>query len=203
MRLIVVWCLIVVSLTSLAQNTQQKIVYHQQIASGLIKLDRSYFHYKTISQNESKSSDVHFLNTSKDTLELFFKNVPSYISTQVEPSVILPKQQGIIRVTYDASKNVDKNGSIRWGKDYKRLPIFVKGYENKRNARTDFITVRTFIDEDFSQLSKKELKNAPIIKFDTLVYNFGKVVQGTVVIHNFEFENLGKRDLEIRYAKGC
>jgi len=201
--IIILSFLFLLTLCSWSQNKPKKPYYNQQIAKGLIKLDKSYFHYKSIKQNEVKTSIIHFFNNSDDTLELFFKNIPNYISINIEPQISKPQENGTITVVYDASKNIDKNGEIRWGKDYKRIPVFIKGKENQRNARTDFVTLRTFIEEDFSYLSKRELKTAPVIKFDTIVYNFGKIEQGTVVIHDFVFENLGKRDLKIRYAKGC
>jgi len=198
--------ILLISLSSLfvySQSKKKPIYYNQQIAKGILKMDKSYFYFKSIKQNESKSFSINIINTSKDTIEPVFKNVPEYISLETHPKKLLPQQKGIVKATYDASKNVTANNETKWGKDYKRIPVYIKGKEKYRNPRTDFITFRTFIDIDFSHLSKKELKQAPIIKFDTINYNFGKVVQGTIVKHNFIFENLGKNDLEILYAKGC
>ena len=52
-------------------------------------------------------------------------------------------------------------------------------------------------------MSKRELNKAPVIEFDTIVYNFGKVDQGTIIVHDFIFTNKGKNNLKITYAKGC
>lgn len=203
MKFILITFLALLSVSGFSQKNSKKPVYNQQIARGLVKMDKAYFHYKSITQNQKQSATINVLNNSKDTMELVFKNIPTYITLESEPIILLPQQEGIIKVSYDASKNIDKKGNIKWGKDYKRIPVYVKGKEGIRNSRTDFITFRTFIDEDFSYLSKKERKNAPIIKFDTISFNFGKIPQGTVIIHDFVFENQGKDDLEIRYAKGC
>jgi len=203
-RLILLYTAIIfLSLVSFSQSKQAKKAYRQQIANGLIKLDKSYFHYKEVTQAQKKSGTIHLSNNSNEDIKLLFKNVPNYITIECTPEIIKPHEDAEIHVEYDASKNLDKAGLIKWGKDYRRIPIYIKGKEKLRNARTDFITIRTFILEDFSHLSKKQRKNAPVIQFDTIVYNFGKIEQGKIIVHDFVFKNKGKDDLMIRYAKGC
>ena len=49
-------------------------------------------------------------------------------------------------------------------------------------------------------------RNGPRISFDKLVFDFGKVDQGTKVVHTFSFKNTGDKDLEISSVKtscGC
>ncbi len=46
----------------------------------------------------------------------------------------------------------------------------------------------------------------PIISFDTLEYNFGKITEGDVVSHNFNFRNIGTANLvitDVRASCGC
>ncbi len=198
-----IFLIIYFNLIVFSQNNNKEIIYKQQIYNGLIKMDKSYFNHKQLYQNKIQFDTINIYNTSTDTLKMFFRKTPSYISIKLEPQILLPQQKGIIEIIYDASKNLDTKGNQKWGKDYKRFSIYVKGREKARSGRSDFITFRAFIVEDFSQLSKKELKKAPIIIFDTIVYDFGKVPQGTVITHDFLFENKGKRNLEIRYAKAC
>ena len=181
----------------------QKPQYRQQFYNGLIKLDKSYFNYKKVTQSQVIFDTIHIINNSKQKLELSFSRVPKYITLKTEPKILKPKQKGLITIAYDASKVLTKDSSPKWGKDYKRIPVSIKGVQSHRNRRTDFITFRAFITEDFSHLSKKELRNAPIIKFDTLVYNFGTVPQGTIIDHRFIFTNKGKDNLKIRYAHAC
>jgi hypothetical protein len=195
--------LLIVSISLFGQQASILKKYPQSIADGSLKLNKSYFFYKSIHQNELKMDSIEIFNDSESELVLEFVNQPAYINLQQVPNVLKPKEKGIIKIQIDASKNIDNNGEINWGKDYKRIPISIKNKENLRNARTDFITVRAFLEEDFSHLSEKELKRAPKAIFDTIEYNFGKVPQGTVVIHDFIVENKGKDDLDIRYAKGC
>ena len=186
---------------SIAQKIPQQ--FTQAIANGKLKMDKSYFFYKDIKSNELKEETISVKNFSKDDIELVFRSVPNYISLELNPLVIKPNELAEIKFVYDATKRIDKKGGPILGREYRRIPIYIKGQEKSRDSRRDYITVRTFVQEDFSQLSKKQLKRAPIIKFDTIVYNFGEVVQGTILTHEFKFTNLGKDNLDIRYAKGC
>ena len=186
-----------------AQNPKIKKNFSQPIANGIIKLDKSYFHYKNLTTKDIKEDTVNFKSFSEEELEIVFKNIPGHIVVEVEPKIIKPKSEGVIRIKYDASKRVDKKGKPVLGKEYKRIPIYIKGKEKQRNTQRDYLTVRTFIQEDFSHLSKRALKRAPVIEFDTIVFNFGEVPQGAVIVHDFVFTNKGKDNLDIRYAKGC
>ena len=190
------------SIPSLAQTKTQN--FSQSIANGILKMDKSYFYYKDLKSNDIKEELISVKNYSKEDVEIVFRSVPEYISLQVTPQHIKPNQIATIKLIYNASKRISKkDGSPILGKEYRRIPIYIKGKDKSRDNRRDYITIRTFIQEDFSHLSRKQLKRAPIIKFDTIIHNFGEIAQGTVLIHDFKFKNLGKDELDIRYAKGC
>jgi hypothetical protein len=186
-----------------AQDKKLKKNFSQPIAGGLIKLDRSYFHYPNITTKDIKEDVVTYRNYTEKDIEIVLKKLPDHISVQIIPEIVKPNTEGLIKVRYDASKRINKNGDYVLGKEYMRIPIYIKGQETKRDARRDYITIRTFVQEDFSHLTKHELKRAPVIEFDTIVYDFGKVDQGTVIVHDFIYTNKGKDDLRIPYAKGC
>ena len=188
----------------LGQEQARKITYRQSFFKGRVKVDKSYFNHKKILQTQIQIDTIHILNNSNDPVRMAFRRTPSYISIEAEPSELAPKEEGIIKITYNTAKNLDKKGQQKWGKDYQRIAVYLKDKNNpKRSAWSDYITLRTFIVEDFSLLSKKQLRTAPIIHFDTLVYDFGKRPRGTVIVHDFKFENQGKNDLFIRYAYAC
>src|SRR5687767_11654681 len=44
--------------------------------------------------------------------------------------------------------------------------------------------------------------NIPEIKFEEDVFDFGKIIQGEVVSHDFKFKNIGKTNLIISGASG-
>ena len=200
-QLLTIFIIVTISLLSNSQTKAQN--FSQSVAHGLVKMDKSYFFYKDLKTNQVKEENISVKNFSKEDIEIYLKGVPNYISFEVSPQIIKPNELGQIKFIYNTPKRIHKDGSPILGKEYRRIPIYIKGKEKSRDARRDYVTIRTFIQEDFSHLTKKQLKRAPIIKFDTIVYNFGEVKQGTVVIHDFKFKNLGKEDLDIRYAKGC
>ena len=187
----------------LAQNKSKKINYHRQFYHGLVKVDKSYFHHKNLLQSKTQIDTVHIYNNSEDALTMSFRKTPSYISVTTKPAILQAEEEGVIIISYRAFENVNKNGLQKWGKDYQRIVVYAKKETQTNNRLSDYITLRTFIVEDFSHLSRKELKKAPIIQFDTLIYDFGKVPQGEAIVHDFIFENKGENDLSIRYAKAC
>jgi len=189
-----------------AQNKHTKasgVNYSQSLANGIIKMDKSYFFYKNVTNNEIISSTVRMKNYSDEDLELVFRSLPNHITIEQNSSVIKANSTAQIKIIYNTKKLKNKDGTPKLGKEYRRIPVYIKGKEKLRDSRRDYITIRTFVTEDFSYLTKKQLKRAPKIEFDTIVYNFGKVEQGLVVVHDFVFKNKGKDDLDIRYAKGC
>lgn len=55
-------------------------------------------------------------------------------------------------------------------------------------------------------LSKKDAEKMPVITFDNLVYDFGRVIKGEKLTYSFKFTNTGKSNLIISSARascGC
>lgn len=55
-------------------------------------------------------------------------------------------------------------------------------------------------------VSKKEMKNMPVITFEKTTHNFGKVIQGEKLSYTFKFKNTGKSNLVITSTEascGC
>jgi len=181
-----------------AQNT-----YNQIIANGLVRLEKTFFQMGSVDQITPVIEQVKLLNSSADSVEIQVVNCPKHIVIEFVPKILAPHQEGFMKVMYMGSKRIDANGKQIWGEEYVRVNLKVSGKEGKADARTDFLTFRVFLEENFSELTEKQLKDAPIAKFDTIEYNFGKVPQGTIINHDFIVQNLGKNDLEIRYARGC
>ena len=77
---------------------------------------------------------------------------------------------------------------------------------NGQKVPKNRMSISSTVEEDFSKLTEKQLKNAPSIKFDERVFNFGKINQGEKVEHVFKYKNVGKSDLIIhktRASCGC
>ena len=55
-------------------------------------------------------------------------------------------------------------------------------------------------------VDKQEQATMPVIEFDNLTYNFGKVIQGEILSYTFHFKNVGKSILlisSIEASCGC
>jgi hypothetical protein len=65
------------------------------------------------------------------------------------------------------------------------------------------LTSKTFAQETPPTTNAAPIdKNAPVMKFEALEYNYGKIKQGEVVTKEFKFKNVGKSPLIISSAQG-
>jgi len=183
-----------------AQAKKEARPYRYSMGKSELFLKKTYFNFGNLPNTQSKSDTTPFVNKSDTSLSLTFKNVPKYVTIKAVPKVVKPKESGYLIVTYNAKLDVNNKGEVNWGSRSKRLYLIING--DQKNYRKNGISVRANLVEDFSHLTKKQLAKAPIIKFDTLVYNFGTINQGEVVKHDFVYKNLGKNPLFIRKVKG-
>lgn len=154
--------------------------------------NKMYFH--NIKNTESKTDTLHFLNNSRNEVALSFRSLPPFIKVDFVPQTVKPGQKGQMVIEFDARKTKD------YGYTYERLPLLIN---NKYDYKND-ITINAVIEEDFSKLTKKQIADAPRIKFRDNRFNFGNLEQGKNVSHKYFFKNTGKSDLIIRKIKsGC
>jgi len=152
--------------------------------------------FPVIKKGKTQTDSLEIYNNSEKTVYLSFHATPSYIKIKVSPAKLKSHKKGYIVVSFDASK-IDTYGYVM-----NRI------YMNSNNS-FDFhnsLLVSANIEEDFSSLTPEELKNAPIITFDSKRFDFGNLKQEDVVSHKFIIKNTGKRNLIIRRIKtscGC
>lgn len=169
-------------------------IYRRRI--GELGLTNSHASLGKVIVNETKSDTLKVYNFSNDPMSLLFDRVPDYIKIEAKPSNLKPEQEGLILVTFDASKIDD------WGFVINRVRIKI----NDENPQRNLISVTANIEEDFSKLSEKELANAPKIEFEEVNKDFGTVDEGDEIKHEFVFRNTGKSNLiirKIRASCGC
>ncbi|MBI9068223.1 MAG: DUF1573 domain-containing protein [Salinivirgaceae bacterium] len=179
----------------IAKPKTKRDVYPRSM--GDLWLETNQISLMKVSQNETKEGSLNVYNDSDKDLTITFRNVPNHITIKAVPSMLKPKTEGKLIVTYDAQKKND------WGFLMDRITIAVNGNTDQNKNR---ISVSATIEEDFSQLSKEELDNSARINFDSKVFNFGTIKQGEKIPYSFKFTNTGKSDLMIRKIKttcGC
>jgi len=165
---------------------------------GPVRLHKKSISYGKINTSELKTDTIGVWNSSDSIVTLQFENVPEHLAVSVEPKATLkPNQEAKIVITYDPVKKND------FGPLSDRIYLKFKG-QNIDYKNRIYISANIF--EDFSLLTKKQLKRAPKVEFKTLVYSFDTIQQGAKIETTFPFQNIGKETLAIRKVKttcGC
>lgn len=168
--------------------------YPNQI--GPLRARTNYIAFPSIKENQIKKDSTEVVNTSDQAVQLSFKMPPPHIAAVIRPAKLAPKQKGYLVVTFDATK-IKAFGFIS-----NRLYLNIDGQDDYRNS----IAVSTTLEEDFSNLSAEDLKNAPVVTYDGDSFDFGNIKPNTKNEHTFNLKNTGKKDLIIRDVKsscGC
>lgn len=163
----------------------------------VVRVSKMNIYYGKINYPETAVDTIYVYNPQDTAVTLIFPNIPDYMTVQMFPERIQPNSSAMMLVSY--------NSGIRkeWGDIYDRLYL---GFQGKKvNYKMKF-SISGSITQDFSKMTKKQLKNAPKIKFETDTIGFGTVKQGDPVAVKFNFKNEGKSTLEILKIKtscGC
>jgi hypothetical protein len=115
---------------------------------------------------------------------------------KVDPVTLKPGQKGIVEGTYDANKNNS------WGNVSDLIKIKLNGVAQDNV----YYYVSANLVEDFSQMSKEQLENAPVFQLPTTTVDLGQIAGSTPNDVEFKFTNAGKSDLMIRLVRsscGC
>jgi hypothetical protein len=148
----------------------------------------------TPDQKITKTFDVY--NSLDTPMNISFSNVPKYIKVFIKDKILQPKQASIIEIAYDVAANKE------WGEVINHFNLVVNGKKSAGNV----ITLNAVVRDDFSKLTEEQKKDAPVIDFDKVVFNFDTIQQGKVKEFAFKVKNKGKSDLIIRKVNvtcGC
>lgn len=101
---------------------------------------------------------------------------------------LAPKQEGFIVLEYDATRRAD----------FGQLKDMVLYNTNDSIEPRKQIHYAVNIKEDFSKLTKKQIKNAPVSGYDNTALEFGEVAKNTNKTMTVKVSNTGKDQLIIR-----
>lgn len=163
---------------------------------GPLRARTNHLAFTSIKENQIRKDSIEIVNNSAQPVQLSFKTPPPHLSAAFRPAKLAPKQKGYVVVTFDATK-IKAFGFVMH-----RLYLNIDGHDDYRNS----IAVSTTLEEDFSKLSAEDLKNAPVVSYDSESFDFGDVKPGSKNEHVFTLKNAGKKDLLIRDVKsscGC
>lgn len=126
---------------------------------------------------------------------------PAHIQVMAQENVtIAPKDSLLLPIIYD-SKSVDD-----WGFIHHMLMFRTSDPADEGKHKDKRIYVSADIGENFEELTPEEMANAPVVKFDKTVHDFGVIANASKVSTDFTITNNGGRPLIIRKTKascGC
>lgn len=186
----------ILKITGEVKAREKTIKDYYPMTIGELRLETNHFAFVRVYSHQIKKDTLKIYNSSNTNMKIGFENLPGYITFKVFPSVLKPGQKGYILGTYNGTEVND------WGFLTNRVKLIING----EGVNNKYLTISAKIEEDFSELSEKEIANAPKIVFDNTSYNFGKTKSKDKIEHNFNFTNEGKSVLIIRKIRttcGC
>ncbi len=164
---------------------------------GYLRQSKNTIGFGYVTNTKSYTDYVTFVN--EYNLPLKFTGVqflPKYATYSLTNEVLQPGDTAHLSITIDASK-VDDFGLIN-------DKIVLK--TNDRSFPLKAVKLAFFIQEDFSDLSKKELKLAPKLVISKRLFEFGTLKEGSKISQILEVGNSGKSPLiiyKIETKCGC
>jgi len=163
---------------------------------GPVRFESNHLAFTNTKKNEKKIRTMQVMNTSSEPARIEFENVPPHLEIKANPLILKPGQKGLIEGTYDATKN------DTWGHTTNMIKVKINGEVDQKV----YYAVSANLVEDFSELTKEELANAPVFNLESKTVDLGKIPGSTAKDVEFRFVNGGKSDLIIRHIKascGC
>lgn len=164
------------------------------VKMGKIRMTGTYISFDSIFTDAKKTIRVVLFNESATPVNLLRSEGPAYIT-------VVP-QQGVIPANDSLPLSIIIDGSVAedWGNVYYPLRLFT----NEESDGEKLFSLFGYRGDNTSNLSAEEKNNRGRAKFETREANFGNIVQGTSVEHEFKVTNTGKGVLTIRKWKpGC
>jgi hypothetical protein len=129
---------------------------------------------------------VETANADDESVSFSIGDTPEYLSVSAEPSVLLAKQTGRIRIIFDARK---KSNSFGFSKN--RIEI-------KQGGEKSFIDITAIVQEYMPNNPSNEVNNnQPRMSIKNKTFNFETISKGKSVNVFYEITNEGKSDLII------
>lgn len=163
---------------------------------GGLRFETNHLAFTNVKKTEKKIRVMQIINTSKRNIKVGFDVMPAHLGLKANPEVLKPGQKGLVEGTFDAVKHSG------WG----NVSDMVKVKINDTLQQTSYYYVSANLVEDFSNLSKDELLNAPVFKLEKTNVDLGKIAANSSNDVVFKFTNSGKRELVIRHVRstcGC
>ena len=163
---------------------------------GGIRVKYRAFNLGKVLNNAETTKEFDVYNASEKEI-LFTKEIvgPDYIKVSFIPETLAPKAKGKISIVYDGKAKNDLG--------FMSDNIVISTNEDGEDS-IKRMSVYADINEYFPPMTAEEKAVAPVLKIESILYDFGNIIMGDVVDATFTLTNAGKSDLNIRKTKaGC
>ena len=158
---------------------------------GNLKMRTRAFNMGNITNNKTFEKKFDIYNNGTNPIEIVSTEAPAYISLSFEPASIAAKSAAKLVISYDATAPVEL-GYLR--DDFK---IITNDSDQEVKKLSAIATIREY----FPPMTAAEAAEAPKLKFEKTIIEFGTVAAGEPVSAEFSFTNQGRSDLDIRQVK--
>ena len=148
---------------------------------GTLRLKSTDAPMGIVSSDASKIVILETANNEAAPISFTFDKTPDYIKVEAEPATLQPRQQGRIKITYDATKKKD----FGFSKDLVGVVV---------GSQKGSIDISAITQE---KMKKEAIENVeqPRISIKDSKFNFGSVARGKSVTITYDITNDGKGDL--------
>lgn len=139
-----------------------------------------------IAQGRRKSEEGELANMSDKPVKVTVA-ADEAVSVTVSPNPIPART--VARVKYLVNTS---NGPKNWGKTSYKVSFVTDG--TRQNGG---VTLNTTINDDFDNMTKRQMDNAPVVKLESTYSELKEVHKGTVLRKNFKVMNTGASELTV------
>jgi P pilus assembly chaperone PapD len=144
---------------------------------GNLKLQTKTIEYSRIYPGETSEETIRIKNEGKAPLKIHPFKTPDYISVEISPDTLQPKETGEISILFRAGE-IKKMGRVSTF-----LPLLVESTGKKKTEGA--IRVSANIINNFSNLSAADKAIAPAARFSLTLLDFGKLPEKSGSIISF------------------
>lgn len=156
------------------------------VSMGPLGLRSNTVNIGYIAQGRRKSEDGEIANLSNQPVKVTVSSDEA-VSVSISPNPIPARTSA--RVKYVVNTG---NGPKNWGKTVYKVAFLSDG---KRLGNG--VTLNATINDDFDNMTKRQMDKAPVIKLDNTYSELREVRQGSVVRKSFKVLNTGASDLTV------
>jgi hypothetical protein len=159
-----------------------------QIISGSWKFKSAAFNLGKVHLNEEATvRDFPFYNAGTQAVSVTNIVSPDYITVDVLPKTIGPKEKGHIKVIYNGKK---KN---KYGFQNDNIEVHTDDMVNPLKSFTVYATLEDY----FGELKPEDMAKAPRLMLGASSMDFGRVGKNATINRELNFTNTGKNTLTI------